>query len=211
MMEGVAEEQLFVGSPHSLWDYILFPAVKKFRRKHPEIGLRLITGHSDEITEKLLGGLADAGIRYVPPYQPGLEVIPLRRIPLSDGSRGFSPGKGSAYPRSSSGAPLHSSQLGHGIRTVVQSRLRPPLPARRRGGSHVPVPAVDADRGRRRIPAQKHRRRDGRRRGTEGTPLSLRSPPTRNSRYLVLPKRKRSSGGLDALVNHLRYFFNKTE
>ncbi|MGG1663812.1 substrate-binding domain-containing protein [Brevibacillus sp. NRS-1366] len=71
------EDHLVVGSIHSLWDYLLFPLVKNFRELHPLISLRLITDHSPEIVAKMLDGIIDMGIVYIPPHHPEMEVIPL--------------------------------------------------------------------------------------------------------------------------------------
>ncbi|GAA5346101.1 LysR family transcriptional regulator [Planifilum fimeticola] len=212
MMEGVAEEQLFVGSPHSLWDYILFPAVKKFRRKHPEIALRLITGHSDEITEKLLGGLADAGILYIPSYHPGLEVIPLREESLClTGPTDFPLEKEVLTPEALRALPFIHLSWG----TEFEQWFRAVF------GRHF-LPSVEVDHmslllrwmltgeG---VGFLLKSIAEGVAAAGELKVLPFRSDPPLPGIpvYLVLPKRKRSSGGLDALVNHLLYFLNKAQ
>jgi len=211
-MEGMAEEQLFVGSPHSLWDYILFPAVKEFRRKHPKIALRLITGHSDEITEKLLDGLADAGILYIPPYHPGLEVIRLREESLClTGPANFPLDKEALTPEDLRSLPF--IHLGWG--TEFEQWFKAAF------GRHF-LPLVEVDH----MSLLLRWIQTG-----EGVGFLLKSiaeemaaagklkvlpfrpvPPLPGIPvYLVLPKRKRSSGGLETLANHLLRFFNKAQ
>jgi DNA-binding transcriptional LysR family regulator len=76
-IEGQFAERLVVGSVHSLWDHMLFPLVERFRDGHPQVALRLITGHSGDIVKKMLDGLIDIGVVYVPPNLSEIEVVPL--------------------------------------------------------------------------------------------------------------------------------------
>ena len=74
---GRFEDRLVVGSVYSLWDHVLFPAVERFRKGHPQTALRLITGHSDEVVKKMMDGLVDVAVLFVPPQQAEFEVVPL--------------------------------------------------------------------------------------------------------------------------------------
>jgi DNA-binding transcriptional LysR family regulator len=76
-MEGHYDDHLVVGGLHSLWDYVLFPEIKEFRQQNPQISLRLITGHSDDIIREMMDGIIDVGLVYIPPHHPDLEVIPI--------------------------------------------------------------------------------------------------------------------------------------
>lgn len=74
---GRFEDRLVVGSVYSLWDHVLFPAVEAFRKGHPQTALRLITGHSDEVVKKMMDGLVDVAVLFVPPQHTEFEVVPL--------------------------------------------------------------------------------------------------------------------------------------
>jgi DNA-binding transcriptional LysR family regulator len=81
-IEGQYDDHLVVGSLNSLWDYTLFPIVKKFRQLYPQISLRLITGHSDDIVREMMDGIIDIGLVYLPPHHPDFEVIPINHDSL---------------------------------------------------------------------------------------------------------------------------------
>lgn len=76
-LQGQYAEHLVVGSVHSLWDRVLFPIVRQFRREHPQISFRQITGHSTDIVQRMLDGLVDVGLLYMPPHHPDIEVVPF--------------------------------------------------------------------------------------------------------------------------------------
>ncbi|GAA0353060.1 LysR family transcriptional regulator [Bacillus horti] len=71
------EDQLVLGSLNSLWEYMLFPALDQFAERYPTIALRTIIGHSDEIINKIMDGIIDVGIVYIPPKGLDMEVVPL--------------------------------------------------------------------------------------------------------------------------------------
>jgi DNA-binding transcriptional LysR family regulator len=70
-------DRLVVGSVYSLWDHVLYPAVERFRRQHPQTALRLITGHSNEVVKRMMDGVVDVAVLLVPPQQAEFEVEPL--------------------------------------------------------------------------------------------------------------------------------------
>jgi DNA-binding transcriptional LysR family regulator len=74
LSEGNFESHLVIGSPHSMWNDILYPSFRRFQSKHPEVFLRLVTDHSREILEKMIDGLIDVGIVYIPPHHTALET-----------------------------------------------------------------------------------------------------------------------------------------
>lgn len=76
-LQGQYEEHFVVGSTQSLWDFVLFPAVRQFRLEYPEVSLRQITGHSADIVQRMLDGLVDVGVVYIPPHHPDIEIMPL--------------------------------------------------------------------------------------------------------------------------------------
>lgn len=78
-MEERFESSLVVGSPHSLWDYLLFPIMKEFQVKHPKIALRFITGHSWDIVQQILDGVIDFGVVYIPPSNSEIEVVDFKK------------------------------------------------------------------------------------------------------------------------------------
>lgn len=212
MAEGVAEEQLFVGSPHSLWDYILFPAMREFRRKHPEIALRLITGHSDEITEKLLDGLADLGILYVPPYHTGLEVIRLHEESLClTGPADFPLEEETITPEDLRSLPFIHLGWGAEYEKWFQTTFgRHFLPSVEVDHMSLLLRWIQAGEG---VGFLLRTVAEEMSAAGELKVLPFRSEPPlpRIPVYLVLPKRKRVSGGLDKLTTHLFRFFKPSE
>lgn len=212
MMEGIAEEQLFVGSPHSLWDHILFPAVNQFRRKHPKNALRLITGHSDEIAEKLHDGLADLGILYIPPYHTGLEVVRLHQESLClTAPTDFPHPEGTLNPADLRRLPFIHLSWGaeydqwfktafgrHFLPFVQMEHMSLLLRGIRSGegvGFLLQIAAAEmAAAGALKV-----------------LPFHSNPPLPSIPVYLVLPRRKKVSGGLKALIDHLLHFFNASK
>jgi DNA-binding transcriptional LysR family regulator len=76
-IEGQFEDRLVIGSLGSLWDFVFFPIINEFRLYHSQISLRLITGHSDDIIRKLMDGIVDVGLIFIPPHHPDIEILPL--------------------------------------------------------------------------------------------------------------------------------------
>lgn len=76
-MHGRFAGRLVVGSLNSLWDYVLFPVINDFRKNHPQIALRLFTGHSSDVIRRVQDGIVDVGIVYMPPHHPDIDVIPI--------------------------------------------------------------------------------------------------------------------------------------
>jgi DNA-binding transcriptional LysR family regulator len=76
-LQGLFEERLVIGSLSSIWHYKLYPLVFEYRRRHPQVALRTITGHSDDIVRRMLDGLIDVGLVYLPPHHPEIEVVPI--------------------------------------------------------------------------------------------------------------------------------------
>lgn len=68
---------LVIGGHGSIWAYGLLSRLQSFREKHPELALHLITGYASTISQHVVDGVVDIGVVYLPPANPGLEVIPL--------------------------------------------------------------------------------------------------------------------------------------
>jgi DNA-binding transcriptional LysR family regulator len=77
LIEEQFDGHLVIGSLHSLWDFVIFPIISEFRKAHPRISLRLVSGHSDDIVRKIGDRIVDAGLVYLPPRTPEIEVVPL--------------------------------------------------------------------------------------------------------------------------------------
>ncbi|MBL0386004.1 LysR family transcriptional regulator [Tumebacillus sp. ITR2] len=78
-LQGKFDERFTVGALSSIWQFTLYPLLFEFRRRHPEVALRTITGHSDDIARRMFDGLIDLGLVYLPPHHPEIEVQPLYR------------------------------------------------------------------------------------------------------------------------------------
>ncbi|KEO84619.1 LysR family transcriptional regulator [Tumebacillus flagellatus] len=76
-LQGKFAERFTVGALASIWQFTLYPLVLEFRKRHPEVALRTITGHSSDIVLKMFDGLIDLGLVYLPPHHPDIEVKPL--------------------------------------------------------------------------------------------------------------------------------------
>ena len=61
----------------------VFPALlKEFRRQHPEVDVRVITGSTERLLRKLRSGAADLGLITLPIDEPDLVTVPVMREEL---------------------------------------------------------------------------------------------------------------------------------
>ena len=61
----------------------VFPALlKEFRRQHPEVDVRVITGSTERLLRKLRSGAADLGLITLPIEEPDLVTVPVMREEL---------------------------------------------------------------------------------------------------------------------------------
>ncbi|MET3698448.1 DNA-binding transcriptional LysR family regulator [Bacillus oleivorans] len=74
--EGLFEGSIVFGSLQSLWEYVFPPIISAFRKEQPKIALRTITGHSNDIIQKMMDGFIDIGVVYIPPHHHEIEVVP---------------------------------------------------------------------------------------------------------------------------------------
>jgi DNA-binding transcriptional LysR family regulator len=65
---------LTVGSEISLWQPLLLEWVRKMRRSHPDIALRVHVDVPQDLIAHVASGLVDIAIMYAPQHRPGLEV-----------------------------------------------------------------------------------------------------------------------------------------
>lgn len=72
------ESRLVIGSVNSIWDSSLFTKLNQFRRQHKRMAIRLITDHSNHISQRIQNGTVDVGLVYIPPKATSIEVIPVR-------------------------------------------------------------------------------------------------------------------------------------
>lgn len=75
--EGLFEGSIVFGSLQSLWEHVFPPIITSFRKEQPKIALRTITGHSNDIVQKMMDGFIDIGVVYIPPHHHEIEVIPF--------------------------------------------------------------------------------------------------------------------------------------
>jgi DNA-binding transcriptional LysR family regulator len=76
-LKGIYEDHLVIGSLHALWEHVLFPYINDFYRLNPQFTFRFITGHSNDIVQKITDGIIDVGFVYLPPRGPDVVVVPL--------------------------------------------------------------------------------------------------------------------------------------
>ncbi|UOQ43766.1 LysR family transcriptional regulator [Halobacillus salinarum] len=62
--------RLVIGGLNSIWDTPIFNNIQQFKGINPDTAIRLITGHSSELIEKILYGLIDVGFVYQQPHSP---------------------------------------------------------------------------------------------------------------------------------------------
>lgn len=65
---------LTVGSEVSLWEPLLLEWVRKMRRSHPDIALRVHVDVPQDLISHVAAGLVDIAIMYAPQHRPGLQV-----------------------------------------------------------------------------------------------------------------------------------------
>jgi DNA-binding transcriptional LysR family regulator len=77
-IEDKFDEYLVLGSTHSLWEYILFPLINKYKELYPKTAIKIITAHSEELIQKVSDNSIDISVSYNKPNtnHPDLEVIP---------------------------------------------------------------------------------------------------------------------------------------
>lgn len=74
---GAARRSLVLGTSHHIALHRLPAPMREFRRKNPEVRLRVVYGGSEEIIEKVAGGEVDVGVVTLPSRRPGLVLRPV--------------------------------------------------------------------------------------------------------------------------------------
>lgn len=59
--------------------YVFPSLLKEFRRMHPEVDVKVLTGSSDRLLRKLRSGTADLGLLTLPIEEPDLVTVPVMR------------------------------------------------------------------------------------------------------------------------------------
>lgn len=62
--------------------YVFPPLLKEFRRLHPEVDVKVITGSGERLLRKLRSGAADLGLLTLPIAEPDLVTLPVMREEL---------------------------------------------------------------------------------------------------------------------------------
>lgn len=70
---------LVLGGMNSLWDTQIFDLIQQYQSNNPKTAIRLITGHSKDIIEKIRYGLIDVGFVYNPPQSSLFNVYTVRK------------------------------------------------------------------------------------------------------------------------------------
>jgi DNA-binding transcriptional LysR family regulator len=65
---------LAVGAELSLWDPLLLRWLLWMRRAAPDVALRAHVGPSEDLTDRVAGGILDIAVLYAPRYRAGLKV-----------------------------------------------------------------------------------------------------------------------------------------
>lgn len=65
---------LTVGSEVSLWQPLLLEWVRRMRRSHPDIALRVHVDVPQDLITHVASGIVDIAIMYAPQHRPGLEI-----------------------------------------------------------------------------------------------------------------------------------------
>ncbi|SET37574.1 LysR family transcriptional regulator, repressor for citA [Salinibacillus kushneri] len=73
---------LVIGGMNSLWDTPIFGQINDYQSCNPKTAIRLITGHSDDIIEKIQYGLIDVGFVYNPPHSSLFNIYTIREEPI---------------------------------------------------------------------------------------------------------------------------------
>ncbi|WP_112179857.1 LysR family transcriptional regulator [Paraliobacillus zengyii] len=74
---------LVIGGLNSLWDTPIFDHINNYQSIYSNTAIRLITGHSKDIIEKIQYGLIDVGFVYNPPYSSFFNVYNIREESIS--------------------------------------------------------------------------------------------------------------------------------
>lgn len=67
--------RIVIGGLNSIWDSPIFDIVKKFYKENERTAIRLVTGHSQDIIEKIYQGIMDIGFVYVHPRSSAYKVL----------------------------------------------------------------------------------------------------------------------------------------
>ena len=62
--------------------YVFPPLLKEFRRRHPDVDIKVITGGTPRLLRKLRSGAADLGLLTLPNDDPALTIVPVIREEL---------------------------------------------------------------------------------------------------------------------------------
>lgn len=73
------EDRLSIGSPDSIWSYLLEPILKEYHLRYPQIAVVTKTGHSADVVQYLLDHIIQIGFVNVPPTLTNFEVIPFHQ------------------------------------------------------------------------------------------------------------------------------------
>lgn len=74
-------EELIIGCASSISNYIIPEIIPTFKRKYPNVNVKILTGHSNDILDKVLNNKVDFGmVRTVTHYQ--IESILFRHDPI---------------------------------------------------------------------------------------------------------------------------------
>ena len=60
--------------------YVFPPLLKEFRRRHPDVDIKVITGGTPRLVRKLRSGAADLGLLTLPTDDSALATVPVIRI-----------------------------------------------------------------------------------------------------------------------------------
>jgi DNA-binding transcriptional LysR family regulator len=76
-------QSLVIGGMNSLWETPILEQINQYQSSNPSTSLRLITGHSEDIIEKIRYGLIDVGFVYNPLYTSMFNVEVIKEEPIS--------------------------------------------------------------------------------------------------------------------------------
>ncbi|WP_169864731.1 LysR family transcriptional regulator [Sutcliffiella halmapala] len=69
--------RLHIGGLNSLWNQSFSKILSTYIKAHPEVAIKVVNGHTDDIYSKLRDGILDIGFVSAPPTNKSFEVIPL--------------------------------------------------------------------------------------------------------------------------------------
>lgn len=69
--------KLSIGGLNSLWNITFSGYISTFNKSHPNIAIKLISGHTPEIYSKIREGIIDIGFVSTPPVNQFFDIIPL--------------------------------------------------------------------------------------------------------------------------------------